>query len=85
MTSQQMKTICEKLGFGIAHARRNKRTGEVRAYVSTLSANNSDVNELRWLPDNPGEFLGYEHATKPNGYTQYDKLVARFTIADLAD
>lgn len=85
MTAKKLTAILEKLGFGIAHARRMPRSDEIRAYVAIVHPEHADCDEFRWTPERPGEVDAYEHATRPNGYTRYDKFVARFTIADLID
>lgn len=83
MTSKQLKGLCEQMGFGIAHARTNNRTGVVTAYVAVRHPDHGDVDELRWSPADPGNLDAYQHATKRNGWTQYDKFVGKFTVADL--
>lgn len=84
MTSTELKEYAERLGFGIAYARRMPRSDEVRAYVAVLNEEETlkTVHELRWHPSKPKRVEGYEHALKPNRYTQYDKLVVTFVIDD---
>ena len=87
MDAKQLKAVCERLGFGIAHARRVPRSSEVRAYVAVRHKDDcryGDVDELRWRPETPdGHLELWQHAVKPNGYTQYDKYVGLVTVADL--
>jgi hypothetical protein len=66
MTAKELKTICEALGFGIAHARSYPRLGgEVRAYVATWrNGADRNVRELRWSPRNPGIITAYGAAER---------------------
>lgn len=80
MNSKQLKARLEELGFGIAHVRRVPRGTQLRAYVAVRHPNHPDVDEVRYNPDYPGMVHLYQHATKPNGYTHYDRYVGNFTI-----
>lgn len=81
MTSSELKAVLEGFGWGVAHVRRIPRGTQLRAYIAVRHPEHGDVDEIRYNPEYPGEVELYQHAIKPNGYTQYDKLVGRFTIA----
>jgi hypothetical protein len=74
MTSQELKAVCEELGFKICLARRMPRSTEVRAYLFMYNDQYPEVDELRWRPADPDRLACFHHATKPNGWTQYDQL-----------
>lgn len=80
MDNKELKAFCEQAGFGIAHVRRKRRTGELVAYVAALHKTFRAVHELRYREGSP-VLQCYTHALKANGFTQYDKLIGNWNIA----
>lgn len=74
MTTKEFKVTLEKMGFGIAHARRTPYGQEMRAYVAVRNPAHPLVDEVRYAPHLKPNFQLYQHTTKSNG-VQYDRFV----------
>jgi hypothetical protein len=81
MTSKKLIEICEKRGWGIAHARSYKRFGEIRAYVAVRNDSHPKVDMIVWKECQPTWLYLYHYATKANGYGQYDLFLTTLPIS----
>lgn len=80
MNAKQLRERLEAMGFGIAHVRRVPRGTELRAYIAVRHEDYPAVDEVRYNPRLDFTVSLYAHATKPNGYTQYDKYLGDLAL-----